>query len=53
MYSLYGQPRYFKLKRKYQQYGPCFQTIFPFLIVMALQITSVENRTENILLPRP
>ena len=24
MYSPYGNPRYFKFKRKYQQYGPCF-----------------------------
>ena len=34
MYALYGHPRYFKLKRKYQQYEPCFQTIFPFLMTM-------------------
>ena len=34
MYALYGHPRYFKFKRKYQQYGPCFQTIFPFLMTM-------------------
>ena len=27
-------PRYFTFKRKYQQYGPCFQTIFPFLMTM-------------------
>ena len=31
MYALYGHPRYFMFKRKHQQYGPCFQTIFPFL----------------------
>ena len=30
MYSLYNHPRYFKFKRKYQQHGLCFQTIFPF-----------------------
>ena len=24
MYSLYGHPRYFKFKRKYQQIGPVF-----------------------------
>ena len=30
MYALYGQPRYFNLKWKYQQCGPCFQT-FRFL----------------------
>ena len=34
MHTLYGYPRYFKFKRKYQQYGSCFQTIFPFLITM-------------------
>ena len=34
MYALYGHPRYFKFKRKYQQYCPCFQTIFPFLMTM-------------------
>ena len=32
MYALYSHPRRFKFKRKYQQYGPCFQTIFPFLM---------------------
>ena len=32
MYPLYGHPRYFKFKQKYQQYGPCFQTMFPFLM---------------------
>ena len=25
MYTLYGHHRYFKFKRKYQRYGPCFQ----------------------------
>ena len=34
MYALYGHPRYFKFKEKYQQYSPCFQTIFPFLMAM-------------------
>ena len=34
MYSIYGHPRYFKFKRKYQQYDPCFHTIFPFLMTM-------------------
>ena len=33
MYSFYGHPRYFKFKRKYQQYDLCFQ-IFPFLVTM-------------------
>ena len=36
MYALYSHPRYLKFKRKYQQYGPCFQTIFPFLMTMLL-----------------
>ena len=27
-------PQNFKFKRKYQQYGPCFQIIFPFLMAM-------------------
>ena len=36
MYSLYSQPRYFKFKRKYQQYGPCFQTLFPFVMIMSI-----------------
>ena len=36
MYALYGHPRYLKFKQKYQQYGPCFQTIFPFLMTMLL-----------------
>ena len=34
MNALYVHPRYFKLKQKYEQYGPCFQTIFPFLMTM-------------------
>ena len=38
MYSLYCHPRYFKFKRKYQQYDPCFPTIFPFLMIMYLYI---------------
>ena len=39
MYSLHGHPRYFKSKRKYQQYGPWFKTIFPFLMTMIKVIT--------------
>ena len=34
MYDVYGHPRYFKFKRKHQQYGQCFQTLFPFLMTM-------------------
>ena len=38
IYFLYSHPRYFKLKQKYQQYGPCFQNIFPFLMNMSTLI---------------
>ena len=34
MHSLYSHPGYLNFKRKYQQYGPCFQAIFPILITM-------------------
>ena len=34
MYALYGQPRYLKFKRKYQQYGPCSQTVLSFLMTI-------------------
>ena len=34
MYGLYGHPRDFNSKWKYQQYRPCFQTIFSFLMTM-------------------
>ena len=34
MYSLYGQPRCFKFKQKYQKYSSRFQIIFPFLMTM-------------------
>ena len=34
MYSLHGHKYRFKFKRKYQQYGPFFQTIVPFLMTM-------------------
>ena len=51
--SLYGHPRYFKFKQKYQQYGPCFQTIFPFLINMPMQIrTSSGPKFEPCGIPR-
>ena len=36
MYALYSHRRYFKFKRKNQQYGPRFQTIFTFLMTMDL-----------------
>ena len=34
IYSLYGQPKCFKFKQKYQKYGSRFQIIFPFLMTM-------------------
>ena len=34
MYAMYGHSGYFKFKQKYQQYGPCFQTIFSFRMTM-------------------
>ena len=35
--SLYSHLRYLKFKGKYQQYGPYFQNIFPFLMTMVLR----------------
>ena len=43
MYALYGHPRYFKFKRKYQQRDPCFETIFPLLMTMMLIICLIIN----------
>ena len=40
MNALNDHPRYFKFKRKYQQYGPCFQTIFPFLMTVLIRFRS-------------
>ena len=34
MNALHGHPRYFKFKQKYQQYGPCLETIVSFLMNM-------------------
>ena len=34
MFALYGNPRNFKFKEIYQQYGPCFQAISLFLMTM-------------------
>ena len=47
LYALYGQPRYFKFKRKYQQHSPCFPTICPFLMTMAMYnvLVGVSYRT--------
>ena len=51
MYSLYCHPRYFKFKRKYQQYDPCFPTIFPFLMIMYLYIyffqSIIQDKTRS------
>ena len=40
MYFLYGHPRYFKVKRKYQQNGPVFWLSFRFLWI-CLKFTSL------------
>ena len=54
MYALYGHHRYFKFKRKYQQYGSCFETIFPCLMTMALPLynyncTNITNTNKTFL----
>ena len=50
MYSLYGHPRNFKFKQKYQQNSPLFQTILPFLMTM-VSLTSnswlLQSKTFN------
>ena len=51
MYSLYDHQRYFKFKQKNQQYGPCFQTIFPFLITTENQEISVKSQKFKELYP--
>ena len=53
MYSLYGHPINFKFKRKYQQWGLCFQTIFPFLMTMMLSITTLVFILHNKELGKP
>ena len=52
MYALYGNPRYFKFKRKYQQYGPCFQTIFSFPMTMIKCVKLSFNKCAHFLLFR-
>ena len=42
MYALSGYTKHFKFKQKYQQHGPYFQTIFPFLMTMIIQ--SIEKK---------
>ena len=44
MYTLYGHPRNLKFKQKYQQWGPYFQTIFPFLITMFKFKLTFQNK---------
>ena len=34
----HGHPRHFKFKRKYQQYDPCFYTIFHILMTIVLEL---------------
>ena len=55
MYSLYSHPRNVKFKGKYQQYDPCFQTIFLLLMTMKiimniLFIRDVIAKNQQILL---
>ena len=34
IYFMYGHPKKIKFNQKYQQYGPCFQSISPFLMAI-------------------
>ena len=43
IYALYGHSRSFKFELKNQQYGPCFQTIFQFIMTMLTCICSTRN----------
>ena len=45
-YSLYDNLRSFKSKQKYQQYGPCFQTIFLLLITVNVALLLLSNPWE-------
>ena len=36
-----------KFKRKYRQYGPCFQTVFPFLMTMINNDISIPKKVIN------
>ena len=47
MYALYGHPRYFRFKRKYQQYSPCFQIIFSFLMTMLWPMLNKTSKESN------
>ena len=47
MYALYGHPRYFRFKRKHQQYGPCFQIIFSFLMTMLWPMLNKTSKESN------
>ena len=48
MYALYGHPRYFKFTGKCQQYGPSFQTIFPFLMTMLISSWFISYMSLNL-----
>ena len=50
MYSLYDHTRNFKLKEKYQQYGPCFQDVFPFQMTMHKYIIYLRKKCGFLLL---
>ena len=47
MYVLYRHPRYFKFRRKFQQYDPCFQIIFPFLMTMNILKKGVVKQVKT------
>ena len=52
MYALYGDPGYFKFKRKDQQYGSCFKTIFPFLMTMEKLNNFIADIAKNLNIPQ-
>ena len=52
VYALYGDPGYFKFKRKDQQYGPCFQTIFTFLMTMEKLNNFIADIVKNVNIPQ-
>ena len=52
MYVLYGHPRYFKFRRKFQQYDPCFQITFPFLMTMNILKKGVVKQVKTCALLR-
>ena len=43
IYFLYSYPRNLKFTQKYQQLGPCFQTISPFLMTVEKYATIIDG----------